>query len=104
MASIGSRFVNPADLVINLIASGHTPAGAEASVADLPAWRDTDPAHIDYNARLVAATWLESLRTFHHPWSRALVSAAWKWAMHRRDVRRGERWWAPHQVRGVRWR
>ncbi|TDD79510.1 aminoglycoside phosphotransferase [Actinomadura darangshiensis] len=85
MASRGAPLVNPADLVVNLIACGHSPNDAEAAVGDLGAWRDADPVVVDYYARLLATTWLEAFWTPAHPWGRAVVDAAVRWAMHRRD-------------------
>ncbi|WP_433225635.1 phosphotransferase [Actinomadura formosensis] len=87
MASLGAALVNPADLVVNLVACGHAPRDAEAVVADLPAWKDADPAVIDYYARLLATTWLEAFWAYTHPWARAVVDAAVRWAMHRRGLR-----------------
>lgn len=87
MASRGAPVVNPADLVVNLVACGHTPRDAEAVVGDLNTWRDTDPVTIDHYARLLATTWLEAFWTPTHPWARAVVAAAVQWAMYRRDLR-----------------
>ncbi|NEA27392.1 phosphotransferase [Actinomadura bangladeshensis] len=85
MASRGAPLVNPADLVVNLIACGHTPKDAEAVVYGLAAWREADPEVVDYYARLLATTWLEAFWTPAHPWARAVVDAAVRWAMYRRD-------------------
>ncbi|NVI91239.1 phosphotransferase [Actinomadura sp. BRA 177] len=85
MASRGAPLVNPADLVVNLIACGHTPKDAEAVVCDLAPWRHAAPEVVDYYARLLATTWLEAFWTPTHPWARAVVDAAVRWAMYRRD-------------------
>ncbi|WP_165970604.1 phosphotransferase [Actinomadura sp. 6K520] len=87
MASRGTPLVNPADLVINLIACGHAPTEAEALMAGLDTWKNADPAVLDYYARLLATTWLEAFWTPTHPWARAVVNAAVQWAMHRRHSR-----------------
>ncbi|MFD0688122.1 phosphotransferase [Actinomadura fibrosa] len=87
MASRGAAFVNPADLVVNLIACGHTPRDAETTVADLHAWRDSDPEVIDFYARTVASTWLQALWSYTHPWARAVVAAAQRWALYRQELR-----------------
>ncbi|MEU6037290.1 hypothetical protein ABZ801_17975 [Actinomadura sp. NPDC047616] len=84
-ASRGARFVNPADFVICLIASGHPPRDAEASVSDLLAWRDADPLDIDYYARTVATAWLHAFGNLTNPWAKAVMHAAQQWAMHRHD-------------------
>ncbi|GAA0544286.1 phosphotransferase [Actinomadura livida] len=88
MTSRGAPLVNPADLVVNLIACGHTPHEAEALMAELDTWKNADPAVLGYYARLVATTWLEAFWTPTHPWARAVVDAAVKWAMHRRELLR----------------
>ncbi|NVI91156.1 hypothetical protein [Actinomadura sp. BRA 177] len=77
--------MNPADLVVNLVACGHEPRDAEAIVSGLDARKAADPTVIDYYARLLATTWLEAFWSVSHPWSRAVVGAAQRWAMHRRD-------------------
>ncbi|WP_433463218.1 phosphotransferase [Spirillospora sp. CA-128828] len=87
MASIGAAFVNPADLVVNLVACGHAPRDAEAAVTGMAAWNEADPSVIDYYARLLATTWLEAFWSFTHPWARAVVGAAVRWAMYRRGGR-----------------
>ncbi|MFC4052895.1 phosphotransferase [Actinomadura syzygii] len=87
MASRGARLVNPSDLVVNLVACGHAPREAEAVVRELDAWADADPVTVDYYARLLATTWLEAFWTPTHPWTRTVVDAAVRWAMHRRARR-----------------
>ncbi|SEG26873.1 hypothetical protein SAMN04489712_104153 [Thermomonospora echinospora] len=82
-ASRGADWVNPADLVLCLIACGHTPRDAEAAVTDVTSWRNADPEAINAYARTTAATWLELYFTATHPWARAAVKAAQQWAMHR---------------------
>ncbi|WP_344906590.1 hypothetical protein [Actinomadura meridiana] len=86
MASRGARFVNPADLVVNLVACGHAPRDAEDIVGDLDAWKAADPEVVDYYARLLASTWLEAFWAPAHPWARAVVDAAVRWAMYRRGL------------------
>ncbi|QKW38446.1 hypothetical protein HUT06_34210 [Actinomadura sp. NAK00032] len=53
----------------------------------MEAWRGADAEVVDYYARLLATTWLEAFWTPAHPWARAVVDAAVRWAMHRRDRR-----------------
>ncbi|GAA2427203.1 hypothetical protein GCM10010191_45120 [Actinomadura vinacea] len=79
----GARFVNPADFVICLIASGHPPRQAEAVVADLPAWQHADPLDLDYYARTVATAWLHAFWNLTNPWAKAVLNAAQQWVMHR---------------------
>ncbi|SEG82866.1 hypothetical protein SAMN04489712_11598 [Thermomonospora echinospora] len=85
-ASRGARFVNPADFVVCLIACGHTPHDAEAIAAALPAWQDADSADIDYYARTLSTAWLHAFWDRPHPWAKAIVTAAQRWVMHRRDL------------------
>ncbi|MFG2002285.1 phosphotransferase [Spirillospora sp. NPDC048911] len=83
MASRGAAFVNPADLVLNLIACGHAPAEAEAVVHEVAAWRDAEPEAVDHYARTVAVAWLQAFWSYTHPWARAVVRAAQHWALYR---------------------
>ncbi|MCF3134417.1 hypothetical protein [Streptomyces olivochromogenes] len=43
----GAGFIDPALLVVQLIAAGHTPAGAEKWASQLPAWHKATPGAIN---------------------------------------------------------
>ncbi|MFJ3494833.1 phosphotransferase [Streptomyces sp. NPDC086091] len=80
----GAAFIDPALLVLQLIAAGHTPASAEEWAERLPAWR-TAPSHaIDAfaaaNLRMYRAA---STRKPDADWLTAMVDACRRWAEHR---------------------
>lgn len=58
----GAAWIDVADLVPHLILAGHTPAAAEAAIADVPIWRDTDPAVITSYAAAFAGYWARNSR------------------------------------------
>jgi energy-coupling factor transporter ATP-binding protein EcfA2 len=58
----GAAWLDVADLVPHLILAGHTAAAAEAVLADVPAWRDTDQAVITSYAAAFAGYWARSSR------------------------------------------
>ncbi|MDH6137364.1 aminoglycoside phosphotransferase (APT) family kinase protein [Kitasatospora sp. MAA4] len=58
----GAAWLDPAFLVPQLIRAGHTPAQAEALIADLPAWADAPPAAITSFAAAQAGYWERSSR------------------------------------------
>jgi hypothetical protein len=79
----GAAFIDPACLVVQLVAAGHGPADAEEWVQRCAAWRKADPAAVDAFA---AAT----VRMYEHfenrdpaPWRKAMTQAAAAWAEHR---------------------
>ncbi|GAA4617326.1 hypothetical protein GCM10023195_77320 [Actinoallomurus liliacearum] len=86
----GSAWLDVVDLVPHLILAGHTPAAAEAALADVPAWRDTDPAVITSYAAAFAGYWARSSRQPAPPGVPHLRShqgraarAAIAWTVHR---------------------
>ncbi|MCO6008617.1 phosphotransferase [Actinoallomurus purpureus] len=86
----GATWLDVVDLVPHLILAGHTPAEAEAVLADVPAWRDTAPAVITSYAAAFAGYWeRSSLRPAPPgvPYLRAhqarAARAAIAWTMHR---------------------
>ncbi len=58
----GAAWIDVADLVPHLILAGHTPAAAEATVAAVPTWRDTDPTVITSYAAAFAGYWARNSR------------------------------------------
>lgn len=80
----GAGFIDPASLVLQLIAAGHTPTEAEQLVSECPGWSKADPQGIDAFARA-------SLRMFRHraerypeqTWLRAMEATAQAWVEHR---------------------
>ncbi|QDY77299.1 protein kinase [Streptomyces qinzhouensis] len=80
----GAGFIDPSCLVLQLIAAGHSPEGAEALIARNPAWSKADPRGIDAFAGA-------SLRMFRHraerfpeqSWLRDMEATAQAWVDHR---------------------
>ena len=80
----GAAFIDPACLIVQLIAAGHTPAAAEEWAFRLPAWRQADPRAVDAFARAK----LRMHRTFaeRNPdahWLTAMATAVAQWLEHR---------------------
>ncbi|GHI07195.1 hypothetical protein AQI88_22340 [Streptomyces cellostaticus] len=80
----GAGFIDPAIWVVQLIASGHTPAGAEEWAARLPAWQTALPEGLntfaDADLRLYEAL---AERRPDETWLKSMVDAARSWADHR---------------------
>lgn len=86
----GAAWIDIADLVPHLILGGHTPAAAEAVLADVPTWRDTDPAVITSYAAAFAGYWARNSRRPAPPGVPHLrahqtraAAAATSWVAHR---------------------
>jgi hypothetical protein len=79
----GAAFIDPACLVVQLVAAEHNPAEAEDWASRCPAWRSADPAAVD---EFAAAT----VRMYRHfeardpaPWRKAMTEAVTGWAEYR---------------------
>ncbi|MGW4883116.1 hypothetical protein [Streptomyces murinus] len=80
----GAGFIDPALLVVQLVASGHTAAEAEKWAAQVPAWREAEPEAVD--AFAAAGLRMYRARTRRRPaeeWLTAMVRAYEAWASHR---------------------
>jgi hypothetical protein len=80
----GAAFVDPACLVVQLIAAGHTAQQAESWVAQCTAWANTDPRAID--AFAAATHTMHTTRAEQFPdtgWLKAMAVAAQEWTNHR---------------------
>lgn len=80
----GAAFIDPAILVVQLIAAGHTAEAAEGWAARCAAWQQADPRALD----AFAAADVRMRRAFagRYPdeqWLKAMVVAAEAWAGHR---------------------
>jgi hypothetical protein len=80
----GAAFIDPAQLVVQLVAAGHSARSAESWAAHCRAWADADPKAID----AFAAANLRMYRAFAErkpdaSWLKAMVVAAQAWADHR---------------------
>ncbi|QKW40131.1 protein kinase [Actinomadura sp. NAK00032] len=81
----GAAFIDPALLVLQLVASGHSPEQAEGWASGCPAWKGADPAAIDAFADANAsmyATLADQRPTA--TWLAAMTTAARTWSAHRR--------------------
>jgi hypothetical protein len=58
----GAAWLDVADLIPHLILAGYTPAAAEATLADVPAWRSIRPEVITGYAAAFAGHWARSSR------------------------------------------
>ncbi|WP_461032829.1 hypothetical protein [Streptomyces mayteni] len=80
----GAAFIDPAMLVVDLVAAGHSPAAAESWGAHCAAWRDANPEGIDAFAAATVRMWQEMAdRRPDRQGRRAFAEAAETWARHR---------------------
>jgi hypothetical protein len=82
----GAAFIDPACLVVQLIAAGHTPAGAEGWAARCTAWREADPAAVDAFAAAMVRMYQRFEQLDPEPWRKAMTTAATGWAEHRGET------------------
>lgn len=80
----GAAWIDPACLVLRLIAHGHSPAGAEEVVQGCPAWVDADGATIDFFVSLLTSLWDEIARDQPgEPWKQRISTSAHRWQAYR---------------------
>lgn len=80
----GAAFIDPALLVVQLIAAGHTAEGAETWAAGCTAWPNADPRAIDAFATATARMWnTYANRRPETAWLKVMADAARAWADHR---------------------
>jgi len=79
----GAAFIDPACLVMRLMASGHTAAGAEQWVAGTSAWDQAPARAIDVFASATARLWTEIAAADPRPWKQHMAGVAGQWAQHR---------------------
>lgn len=81
----GAAFIDPAVLVLQLVAAGHTPETAEARAVGCPAWGSADPVAVTEfaaaNARMYGQL---AERRPDASWLKEMASAAQQWVMYRR--------------------
>lgn len=80
----GAAFIDPACLIVQLIAAGHSPDSAETQAQALPAWKNADPTAVQAfaTANLRMYTTLAD-RNPHATWLRAMADATARWQQHR---------------------
>ncbi|MFD0685938.1 aminoglycoside phosphotransferase [Actinomadura fibrosa] len=79
----GAAWIDPACWAVWLIASGHTPAQAEAWAACLPSWNDAPRPGVDAFVRAQAAMWADIASADPEPWIQRLADAGRHWDTHR---------------------
>lgn len=80
----GAAFIDPAQLVVQLVSAGHCAAAAESWAAECKVWASTDPKAIDAFAAATVRMWRAMAdRRPAEPWLTAMVAAAQAWADHR---------------------
>jgi hypothetical protein len=83
-ASRGARWVDPAFMVIRLIAAGHPPRDAESWAREIPAWQTAPAGAVTAFAATVLGLWGRKTRSpAASPHSARLTDAARDWARHR---------------------
>jgi hypothetical protein len=82
----GAAFIDPACLIVRLIFAGHTPAEAEATVTELPAWTTAPRCAIDVYAIAVSHMWAEIAEADPTPWKKEMRSAAKVWRTYRQQA------------------
>lgn len=82
--TLGASFIDPACFVVRLVAAGHEPAGAQAHVSTLPAWRSAEQRTIDIFAAALDRMWADiAAAEPEAAWKNEMASAARAWARHR---------------------
>jgi hypothetical protein len=95
----GAAFIDPACLVLRLIAAGHTPAQAETSVAQVPAWNHASKRAIDVFAVANSRLWWEIATNDPHPWKAHMAAVVDQWAQYRLHGRHSHHAPAPQPAR-----
>ncbi|MFF7979781.1 hypothetical protein ACFZDK_11685 [Streptomyces sp. NPDC007901] len=80
----GAGFIEPALLVLQLIAAGHTPDGAERWAQQVPAWRQAAPREVDAFAAANLRMYRAAVRRKSDAdWLKAMVDTCQAWTGHR---------------------
>jgi hypothetical protein len=83
----GAAWIDPACLVVRLMAAGHAPDEAEAWAARLPAWDAAFAEAVDIFAVANCRMWDEIARDDPQPWKVRMKEAGSEWAAYRRKIR-----------------
>lgn len=79
----GAGFIDPACLVVQLIAAGHTPDEAEQWAQRCAAWRSAKPEAIDVFATATVRMYQHFENRDPAPWRKAMTDAVTTWASYR---------------------
>jgi hypothetical protein len=77
----GAGWIDPACLILRLVAAGHTPQSAEAVVRDVPAWQAAPSAGLAVFAQACTRMWEEVAHGNPVEWTRRMAHAAREWQM-----------------------
>ncbi len=79
----GAAWIDPACLILMLIAAGHTAAEAEAWARHGPSWSSASEQAICAFAKASVRVWDEIAQADPTPWKQQLAAAAREWLIHR---------------------
>ncbi|WP_067460444.1 hypothetical protein [Actinomadura macra] len=81
----GAGWIDPACLILRLMASGHSAESAEEVVADVPAWRSAPQEGLAVFARACNRMWEEIAAANTVEWTTDMAQAARLWRMRRNE-------------------
>lgn len=81
----GAAWIDPACLVLRLMAAGHTPEEAEAWARQVPSWSSTSEEAIDTFAKANSRLWEEIAQADPQAWKKQLAATAAEWLEYRRS-------------------
>jgi hypothetical protein len=79
----GAGFIDPACLVVQLVAAGHAAADAEGWAQQCAAWQSADPQAINAFAMATVRMYQRFEKLDPAPWRKAMTEATIRWAAHR---------------------
>jgi hypothetical protein len=82
----GAGWIDPACLILRLIANGHSAASSEQVAADVPAWRAAPKNGVAVFAQANVKMWEEIASSNPMDWTHGMARAARAWAAHREAV------------------
>jgi hypothetical protein len=86
----GAGWIDPACLILRLIANGHSPESAEDEVAEVPAWRVAPVEGLTMFARACVRMWEEIAGDNPVKWTENMARAGRAWMRHREGGRPAE--------------
>jgi hypothetical protein len=72
----GAAWIDPACLVVWLIASGHSPSSAEYWAAKIPSWQSAPAISLDEFARIQGRMWAGIAEESSEPWTKSVAAAS----------------------------
>ncbi|WP_336214502.1 hypothetical protein [Nonomuraea sp. LPB2021202275-12-8] len=83
----GAGWIDPACLILRLIAGGHTAQQAQRVVYELPAWREAPEEGVDVFAAASVRLWEEIADRDSVSWTGRMAGAAREWDTYRRGAK-----------------